>query len=57
MDSSENQKPGTTVTHVNRPRSIQTVTVTKQEPRVIVKNEPIFIEARRPTQQQVSDFV
>lgn len=37
-----------------RPRSIQTVTVTKQEPKVVFKNEPIIIEARRPAQQQVS---
>ncbi|KAF6029288.1 hypothetical protein EB796_012407 [Bugula neritina] len=35
-----------------KPRAIQTVTVTKQEPRIIVKNEPIIIEARRPPQQQ-----
>ncbi|XP_067946208.1 cyclic AMP-responsive element-binding protein 3-like protein 1 [Watersipora subatra] len=41
IDASETQRP-----------RVQTVTVTKQEPRIIVKNEPIIIEARRQSQQQ-----
>lgn len=53
MDTTENTKSGLSLAQVSRPKSIQTVTVTKQEPRIIVKNEPIIIEARRSMQQQV----
>lgn len=42
------------MTVVEPANSVHMITVVKQEPKVIVKNEPIIIEARRPTQLQVS---
>jgi len=52
LDNSKNEPVILNASAVPKNRTIQTVTVTKQEPRVIVKNEPIIIEARRTTQQQ-----